>query len=180
MATSQPSAHTEVSSQAHGAFPPFQKETFSSQIVWLVIIFVALYLLMARIALPRIGSIMEARRSHIEGDVAEADRLKGESDAALAAYEQSLAEARVRAQAMANETHQKQAAATEASRKALEATLNAEIEKAERSIAATRTAAMTQVATIAGEAAAAIVERLIGTTPSGAQIADAVAAAIKR
>ena len=44
-------------SEHGGGFPPFQKDTFASQILWLVLVFVALYLLMSRIALPRIGAI---------------------------------------------------------------------------------------------------------------------------
>ena len=43
-------------------FPPFDAHTFASQLFWLALAFIALYLLMSRIALPRIGSILEARR----------------------------------------------------------------------------------------------------------------------
>ena len=140
----------------------------------------ALYLLMARIALPRIDSILERRRVRISGDLAEAQRLKGESDAAIAAYEKSLAEARGRAQAVANESRQRQAAEAEAARKALDATLNASIAEAESRIASTKSAAMTNVRGIATEAAAAIVERLIGIAPASRDmVAAAVADALK-
>ena len=88
-------------------FPPLQVETYASQIFWLAIIFVALYLLMARIALPRVGGILENRQQHIDGDLAEAKQLKDSSDAAIAAYEKALADARGRAQALANETREK-------------------------------------------------------------------------
>src|SRR5262245_6738091 len=87
-----------------GGFPPFEKDTFPSQLLWFALTFVALYLLMSRIALPRIGSIIEERRKRIEGDLAEAQRFKGESDAAIAAHEKALADARARAQMLANET----------------------------------------------------------------------------
>src|SRR5437868_12051097 len=90
-----------------GGFPPFQKETFASQIFWLVITFVALYLLISRIAVPRIGGIIEAREKRIAGDLAEAQQLKADSEAALAAYEKSLADARNRAQTMGNEIRDK-------------------------------------------------------------------------
>src|SRR5258707_6691574 len=96
---------TEVPAGGHGhSFPPFDKQTFPSQVLWLALTFVALYLLMSRIALPRIDSILERRRGRISGDLAEAQRLKGESDAAIAAYEESLAQARGRAQAGGNES----------------------------------------------------------------------------
>jgi len=165
----------------HGPFPPFNKQTFPSQLLWLTLTFVALYLLMARIALPRIDSILERRRARISGDLAEAQRLKGESDAAIASYEKSLADARGRAQAVVNESRQRQVAQAEAGRKALDATLNARISEAESGIAQTKSAAMVNVRGIATEAAAAIVERLIGIAPASREmVAAAVAEALKR
>ena len=121
---------------------------------------------MSRIALPRIGTILEERRKRIEGDLAEAQRFKESSDAAIAAHEKALAEARGRAQTLANETREKAAAAAEARRKELDAKLNAHIAEAEKAIAATRTSAMTNVRGIASEAATAIVERLTGIAPA--------------
>jgi F-type H+-transporting ATPase subunit b len=177
----QPGASTEVPAGPHHAFPPFDKQTFPSQLFWLTVTFVALYLLMSRIALPRIDSILERRRQRIAGDIAEALRLKGESDAAIASYEKALADARSRAQALVNDSRQRQAAQAEAGRKALDATLNARIAQAERSIAETKATAMVNVRGIATEAAAAIVERLIGIAPSSPDaVAAAVAEALKR
>jgi F-type H+-transporting ATPase subunit b len=178
----QPVTATEhiPASEHGGGFPPFQKDTFASQLLWLTLVFVALYLLMSRIALPRIGSILEARRQRIDGDLAEAARLKEASDAAIAAYEKSLADARARAQTLANETRVKEAAAAEAARKALDAKLNEHIAEAEKTIAKTKTAAMANVRDIATETAATIIERLIGATPPGQQVADAVAHVLKR
>src|SRR5713226_4107678 len=98
--SAQPIASTEhVPASEHGrGFPPFDAHSFASQLIWLALTFIALYLLMSRVALPRIGSILEERRRHIEADLAEAQRLKGDSDAAIAAYEKALADARGRAQ----------------------------------------------------------------------------------
>jgi len=180
MATTPNSAHSEAPSGGHPAFPPFAQETFASQVVWLILVFALLYVIMAKVALPRVGSILEMRKARIDGDLAEAERLKGQSDAAVAAYEKSLAEARGRAQALAAETHQKQAEAAEATRKSLEGELATRIEAAEKSIAATRSAAMANVATIASDTAGAIVERLIGKAPPAADVAAAVADSLKR
>jgi F-type H+-transporting ATPase subunit b len=163
-----------------GAFPPFQKDTFASQLLWFTIVFVGLYLLMSRFALPRVASILEDRRRRIENDLAEAQRLKNESDAAIAAYEKALADARSRAQALANETRQKAAAEAEASLKAVDAMLNTRIADAETIVAEKRAAAMLNVRDIATEAALAIVERLIGNAPPRAQVDQAVAGVLKR
>src|SRR3954453_19265754 len=86
-------AHTEANGGQHGGFPPFDPSTFASQLVSLAITFVALYLLMARVALPRVGSILEERRARIDGDLGDAQRLKARSDEAIAAYEKALADA---------------------------------------------------------------------------------------
>jgi F-type H+-transporting ATPase subunit b len=174
-------AHTEVPSQGHKpAFPPFQRDTFASQLVWLAITFVVLYVLVAKVALPRVAGIFAARRAKIEADLADARRRREESDAALAAYEKALADAHSRGQAIARETHTRLAAEAEERRKALEIELNAKLAEAEKAIAAAKQAAMANVRGIAAEAAAAIVERLIGSVPAEPAIAAAVDDALKR
>ena len=86
----EPVGSVGVPASEHGAgFPPFNAHTFASQLLWLALIFLALYLLMSRIALPRIGSILEARRQRIQDDLAEAQRFKDASDAAIAAHEKA-------------------------------------------------------------------------------------------
>jgi len=173
-------AHTEQPGGPKGPFPPFAKETFVSQLVWLAITFGILYLLMSRVAIPRIGGILAARTQRIEGDFAAAQRMKEEAEAALAAYEKSLAEARNRAQVIGAEIRDKLNAEADERRKALEAKLNNELAEAEKTIAATKTAAMANVRGIAVDAAAAIVERLIGTAPPPAAVTSAVDEALKR
>ena len=180
MAEPKHTASTEHPAQGgHGAFPPFQSETFVSQLVWLTIAFVLLYVLMAKLALPRVASIIENRQKRIEDDLADASRLKGESDAAVAAYEKALADARNRAQAIANETRERQAAEAEARRKTLENELNTKLAEAEKTIATTKQAAMGNVRGIAEDATRAIVERLIGQAPNEKAVAAAVADALK-
>jgi len=164
----------------HGGFPPFQSQTFASQLVWLVIAFVLLYALMAKVALPRVGAIIEGRHKRITDDLTEAGRLKTQSDEAVAAYEKALADARARAQAIANETRDKQAAAADAARKKIEGELNAKLAAAEKSIAATKQTAMANVRAIAEDAARAIIMRLIGSAPSDKAVAEAVADVLKR
>jgi F-type H+-transporting ATPase subunit b len=173
------SAHTEVPGGAKPQFPPFNKETFASQLVWLAVFFIALYVLMSRVALPRIGGIMAARRDRIAEDLGAANKLKEQSDAALAAYEKSLADARGRAQTLAAETRERLNAEAEQTRKRLEGELNAKLADAERTIAATKTAAMANVRGIAVDAAGAIVQQLIGTQPSTAAVETAVADVLK-
>ena len=100
-------AHTRADGGHGGGFPPFDSSTFPSQLVSLAVAFVALYIIVSRFALPKVGGTIEARQNAIEGDLAQAQKLKDESDAALKAYEGELAAARSRAQAIGNETREK-------------------------------------------------------------------------
>jgi F-type H+-transporting ATPase subunit b len=171
-------AHTEA--DAHGrSFPPFESETFASQLVSLAVAFVALYLIVSRIALPRVGSLLTERQDKIDGDLAEAQKLKEASDGAMQAYEGELAAARSRAQAISAETREKLNAASEAERKTLEQRLSIKLAEAEKTIAATRTSAMSNVRGIASEAAAAIVQQLTGTAPDRKSVDSAVDASLK-
>ncbi len=170
----EPTAHTEHPA-GHAAFPPFQSEHFPSQVLWLTVSFVLLYVLMSKIALPRIGSILAERSRVIRDDLAAAQRLKEQSDAAHAAYEKALADARARAQGIASAMREKQAREAGAAQKRLEAQLHERLAAAEQSIAQTRNAAMGNVRAIAAEAAAAIVQRLLGKAPAAHEVAAALA-----
>jgi F-type H+-transporting ATPase subunit b len=172
-------AHTEAGGGQHsGNFPPFDSSTFASQLVSLVVFFVALYIIVSRIALPRVGAVIDARQNKIEGDLAEAQTLKDESEAALKAYEDDLAKARSKAQAIGAETREKLSTASEAERKSLEDRLAAKLADAEKTIAATRSTARSNVRSIAAEAASCIVPRLTRSSPEGKAVEGAVDASL--
>jgi F-type H+-transporting ATPase subunit b len=120
---------THATTEAHGGahedvgFPPLKTETFAGQLVWLAITFVLLYVLLSRMVLPRLGGILENRRSTIATDLDDAAAMKQRAEEAGAAYERALAEARSRAQVLAQETRSTLAAESDARRKVLEADL---------------------------------------------------------
>jgi len=173
-------AHTEADGGHHGGgFPPFESSNFASQLVSLAIFFVLLYVIVSKLALPKVGGAIEARQNKIEGDLAEAQTLKDQSDAALKAYESELASARTRAQAIGNESRDKANAQAEAERKTLEEQLAAKLAEAEKTIASTRTTAMSNVRGIAADAAGQIVQQLTGVVPDAASVNAAVDASLK-
>jgi F-type H+-transporting ATPase subunit b len=157
-------------------FPPFDPAHFASQIFWFAITFIAFYFIIARVAIPRIGGILGARRSRIDGDLGEAERARQEAEAAGIAYEKALATARARAFDIAEEAGEKAKAAAAAERTATEASLAARLGEAEKRIAAIKTAALGEVDAIAGEAAAAVVGRLTGLSVTAAEAREAVLA----
>jgi F-type H+-transporting ATPase subunit b len=168
-------AHTVESEPAeHGSFPPFDPTHYPSQLLWLAIIFGLFYLFLKRVALPRVGSIIEVRRERIARDLDQAAKMKEEADAAVAAYEQELAEARAKANAIGQEARDAAKAEAEAKRKQVEAELEGKLGAAEAEIARIKSAALGEVSSIATETAAAIVERLIGGKADKAAVAAAV------
>ena len=172
-------AGTEVPAGAGhegGTFPPFDPSTFPSQILWLAITFGLFYLFLKRAALPRLGGILEARSSRIAQDLDQAARLKGEADAAVAAYEQELADARARAHEIATKARDEARAKAEDDRKKVEAGLEAKLAESEKRIASVKASAMKDVGSIAEETASLIVERLTGGAAPKAEIAAAVKA----
>jgi F-type H+-transporting ATPase subunit b len=158
-----------------GAFPPMDTATFPSQIFWLVIFFALLYLLMSKVALPKMAAVLAKRSSAIHGDLARAQALKEETEAAVAAYEKALADARAKAQDIAVETRNRMAAEMDAERASLEKTLSAKVAEAEAKIASARAASMKDVGDVAAESAAEIVAELTGSKVSKDAAAQAVA-----
>ena len=169
-------AGTEVPHDAghEAGFPPFDPATFPSQILWLAITFGLFYLFLKRTILPQLAGILETRSGRIAADLDQAARLKEEADAAVAAYEQALAEARANANTIGQQARDEAKAEAEASRRKVEADLEKRLAEAEERIAAIKAGAMKDVGDIAESTALAILERLVGKTDKAA-----VAAAVK-
>ena len=178
MATSDHASELQVSGAApEAAFPPFDPATFSSTLVWLALTFGALYLIMSRIALPRVHDILKNRGDKIRSDLGAAFKLREEANEASAAYEKTLGEARSRSQALAQETRLRVKHDQDAKRHALEADLNAKLQTAETQIAERKASAMASVGLIATEAAAAIVQHISGKPADETAVAAAIAQA---
>jgi F-type H+-transporting ATPase subunit b len=157
-----------------GAFPPFQTETFASQLLWLAITFGFLYWLADKVIVPRLGGILADRASRISTDLNEAEAMKAKAEAAGAAYEKSLADARAQSQAIAQETRDAVNAKSDARRKAVETELSEKLASAEGTIVAMKAKAMSHVASIAAETASVIVAQITGATPTKAVADEAV------
>ncbi|MER8414449.1 F0F1 ATP synthase subunit B [Mesorhizobium sp. M1342] len=165
---------TSVPAEAHGTFPPFDPATFPSQLLWLAITFGLFYLFLKRVVMPRVGGIIDVRNDRITQDLDQAAKLKGEADAAVAAYEQELAEAKTKANAIGQQANDAAKAEADTARKKVEAALDAKLGEAEARISSIKANAMKEVGSIAEDTASAIVEALVGGKASKAEIAAAV------
>ena len=159
--------------------PQLNPLDWGPQLIWLLITFGILYLLMLYVALPRIGSVIEARAAHIARDLAQADRLRRETEEAIAAYEQALAEAKQKAHAIVEQGRAKLKEETAGARAKLDSELAKKSAEAEARIEAAKTSAMRDVNEVAADVAADIVRQLIGIAPAKAEIEKAVEAARK-
>ena len=166
-------ATTEAPKQ-EGGFPPFKTDTFPSQLFWLAITFAFLFVVLWKIAGPRINGVITSRRGAINSDIAAAEKARGEAESASAAYQTALAGARARAQGLAEENRQTINAEITKAKAAAEADAAKAMAAADARIAATRIEAKSHVVKAAEEAAIAIVARLTGETVSPADAAQAV------
>ncbi len=142
--------------------PQLDFATFAPQLIWLTLVFGILYIIMARVALPRIATVIEERRDRIADDLDTANQLKGQTEDAIAAYEDALQQARTKAHAIAQETRDRLTAKTDAHRAELEGQLAVRISEAETRIRATKDAALLNVRDVAVEVADTIANQLLG------------------
>ncbi len=154
--------------------PQLDPATFSPQLIWLAITFIALYFVMARMALPKIGNAIEQRRDRIANDLDQAQLLKEATDKAIAAYEERLAEARSNAHAIAQATRQKLNDEVDAERGRIDAELAAKVAAAEKRIAAVKSKALDEMQKVAADLAGDIVAQLIDAKVTDKQAAKAV------
>lgn len=154
--------------------PQLEVSTFVPQLFWLAVTFVVLYLLMAKIGLPRVGGLIEARRKRIDDDLARAAQLKTEAEATLAAYQQALAAARAQAQAAVKQTTDRLAADAAERQRQLGESLAQRVAEAEREIAAAKQRALAEMHEIAFEVARSVTEKVTGVAGDPASLAAAV------
>jgi len=171
-------ASTAVPPRHKDPFPPFDPTYFASQLLWFALTFVALYLIMSKVAIPRIAGILASRRGRISGDLGAAEKAKADAEAAGAAYEKALVAARSGAMAIAEKAREEARAASDAERKRIEADLAARLASAEAQIDEIKKRALAEVGSIAAEAADAVIGALSDVRPARKEIEDAVGAAM--
>lgn len=173
MADTATTATTEA--PAHkGGFPPFDTTTYPSQLFWLAITFGVLFVVLWRVAGPRINRAIAHRRSTINGDIEAAQKARGDAENAGLAYQTALAGARARAQMLAEENRQKLNAEIAREKAKADAEAQAAMAAADTRINATRETARGAVAKAAEDAAIAIVAHLTGETVTASDAANAV------
>ena len=161
--------------------PQFEQvHTYASQIFWLAVCFVGLYLIMWKVVLPRFAEVLEARQNRIDHDLERARKSAQEAEEVLAAYEKALADARSQAHDVVAEVAARVTTEAAARNQALSDTIAEAAAEAERRIDAARREALGNVRGIAIEVSRATIAQLAGGAKVGdADIERAVEAAIR-
>lgn len=165
-----------LAAEQKSGLPQLNAQDFAPQLIWLAITFVLLYLVLSRLALPRIGEVIEERRDRITRDLEAAERLKVDTEKALCAYEKAIADARASASGLARQTREALNAEVEKERGKLERQIGAKVGEAEARIAASKSQALASVTEIAADTVATIVSKLIGQDVSRDEINRALGA----
>src|SRR6266481_6468780 len=159
--------------------PQLDVSTFPSQIFWLAVFFVVLYLLMSRVALPKIEKIVEERRNRVDSDLDKAGQMKSEAEAVIAAYEKALLDARHQAQLTMKETSDRMSAIAAERQRQASAVIAERTAVAEQRIAAAKSSAMANLRAVAVEVARAAAAKLVGAEIDDGRAATAVDAVLK-
>jgi F-type H+-transporting ATPase subunit b len=163
---------------AAGGMPQldFANPLTTSQVVWGAIIFVTLYLLLSRFALPKVGAVLEERAAHIARDLEAARASKERADAGMADATQATARARSEAQAAVAAALDEAKAAAAAQAAALNEQLETRLKAAEAQITQARDQAMGALRQVASDTAREVVSRLTGAEPDADHVSSAVGA----
>jgi F-type H+-transporting ATPase subunit b len=159
--------------------PQFDPSSFPSQIFWLVVSFIALYLVVSRLAVPRISEVLEQRRRLVQDDVDRAAALKSETDAAIATYEKAMADARAQAQDHIRAMVTEMKAAADKRTADVTTDVSAQIAAAEARIGKARQDALDGMKQLAADSARDVVAKLTSLTPDQGAVDNAVASALK-
>jgi F-type H+-transporting ATPase subunit b len=151
-----------------------QVDTFASQIFWMAVTFALLYFILSRAVLPRFTEVMEGRQDKIDDDLARAEKLRAEADDVSAEYEKALADARAKASATLKKATDEVNDEAAKRQEAFAKELGEKTKAAESRIAEARAQAMSNLTTVAGDAAAAVTEKLIGVSPKADSVDKAV------
>jgi F-type H+-transporting ATPase subunit b len=162
-----------------GGMPQLNPESFASQLFWLAVTFILFFLIAWRVALPKIGRVLEDRRERIDRDVSKAQEVRNEAEAVLAEYEKLSAEGRASAQVVLREANELAAAEAAAEHEKLSHRLADDITKAERRIDEARKSALEGLGDVAAEIAQAAAAKLIGLDVSKSDADGAVSRAVK-
>ena len=175
--------HETVSAcvDSHGGaigMPQLCPDWMGNQIFWLVVTLVVIFLILSKIALPRIAAVLAERQGSITNDLAAAEDLKAKAVEAEEAYNKALADARAEAQNIIAATKAEIKAELDDATAKADAEIAAKAAEGEKAIAAIRASALESIKEVS-EAAAGELVAAMGAKSDAKAITAAVSARLK-
>lgn len=167
-------ATTEANPNQEGGLPQLKPETFETQLAWLVLTFIFLYVVISRVALPKVDQVLEERDENIDGNLDKAEKLRSDVEGIKSSYEGSLTEARTEAQKASMEVKDSIQADIAKASGELEAKLSAQADEAAERISAAKASVMGELDTVATEVATDLVNKLSGIAADDKSVKAAV------
>lgn len=158
--------------------PQLDFSTWPNQIFWLAVALVAIYMILTRVAVPRISAVLAERRGTIINDIAAAEDLKAKALEAEKAYQDALTAARAEAAKIVAKARAEIQADLDRATSAADADIAEKTAASEARISEIRAGAVESVTEVARDTAAEIVAALGGKISAKA-IAAGVAARMK-
>ena len=145
---------------AEAGMPQLDPEYWLSQSFWLVVIFVTLYVLIAKFFIPKIKLSIGDRERKIKDDLDEANKLKKISEDKIAEYEKLILENKNKLIKISNDTKKKLDLDIQKKRKAIETQIQNELDKAQIEINNLKKESLTSIEQVAEDIASKVVEDL--------------------
>jgi F-type H+-transporting ATPase subunit b len=156
--------------------PQLDPSLFATQLFWLFVTFMVLFLIAWKVALPRIADVLNARQNRIDSDLERAQTLKSEAEDVLSAYEKALADATAEAQDIHRQNLQELAAERTRRQEELARRLSGQTRDAESRISAERQRAVDNIREATLDVVRSAAARLIGGTVAEADADRAIRA----
>lgn len=160
--------------------PQLDPSSYSSQLFWLTVSFVLLYVMLGRMLLPRVQSVLALRQNTLAADIEQARRMKADADLAREHYEKALHQARSNAQALLAQTQAEIVSRAATRQTELDAVIAQKLAESDTAIAAATAQAMGKIASVASELTSRITQAVAEYTPDSGAVDKAVAVQMKK
>ena len=159
---------------SEGGMPQLNPEFWISQIFWLTLVFGSLYLLLAKLILPKISNNLESRKSQISENIEDAEKKRQQSDQKLKDYEKIISEAKIEAKNIYNQAREKILKDINIKKESLEKEIDEEINKAEEEILDLKKKSPAKINKIAIETSTDLIKKIIGADVNSSNISAIV------
>ena len=171
---------SKVNGAESGGMPQLNPEFWFSQIFWLIVTFGFMFIVLAKLVLPKISENLETRKAQISDNIETAEKQRLESERKIKEFDNLILQSKNEAKNLFNQTRDKILRDVDKKRESLEKEINEEINKAENEIETLKNNSPEKIRKIAIETSSDLVKQLIGVDVNQSSISAIVEDISKR